>query len=221
MEAVIFDMDGVLIDTEPVSKAAFKVAFEKNGLFFDEDIYQSLMGRSLADIMEDFTANWDAKVAEKVIADRNDYFFSYYEKRDVDVKCGIRRLLPYLKNHGYKIAVATSSTQEVAEKFLKQGGIYNYFDAYVFGSDVVHSKPNPEIFLKAAQKLGVNPSFSYVVEDAQAGLIAAHVGGFQPIFIPESALRSELKMPFVCRRFQSASAFHLALIQSKFEASPL
>lgn len=221
MEAVIFDMDGVLIDTEPVSKAAFKAAFEKNGLFFDEEVYQSLMGRSLADIMEDFTANWGAEVAESVIADRNDYFFSYYDKREVDVKCGIRRLLPYLKSRDYKIAVATSSTQEVAEKFLKQCGIYDYFDAYVFGSDVVHSKPNPEIFLKAAQKLGVDPSFSYVVEDAQAGLIAAHVGGFKPIFIPETALHSKLKMAFGCRRFHSASAFHLALIQSKFESSLL
>lgn len=219
MKAVIFDMDGVLIDTEPVSKKAFAFAYEKNGIPYDESVYQKLMGRSLENIKADLSAEHGEKIGAGIITDRNTFYFDYFDQHIVETKRGILDLLAYLKKHDFQIAVATSSTQPVAEKLLKQAEIYDFFDAYVFGSDVVHSKPDPEIFLLAAEKLAVEPKDAFVVEDAEAGLIAAYKGGFVPVYLPESAFTGQQELDFDYAQFDCASDFQLNMIQRYFEAS--
>lgn len=209
IEAVIFDMDGVLVNTEPTSKQAFKQAFETVSLSLDEATYQQMLGRSLNDIrlfLSDKLASPD--LGDRIVNQRNQFFLSHYQKHTVEVLPGVRSFLAYLKQCQYKLAVATSSNQETAEMLLKQAAIYHYFDAFSFGSEVQQAKPNPEIFLTAAQRLNVQPNHAYVVEDAVAGILGAVSGGFLPVYIPEGVKDIEAIRQFSYLTFRDLASFH-------------
>jgi HAD superfamily hydrolase (TIGR01509 family) len=107
----------------------------------------------------------------------------------VPVKPGIYELLDYLVEKKYKLALATSTSREKATNLLERAGIKDKFNVMIFGDEVVNSKPDPEIFLKASEKLGVNPEKCIVLEDSPAGIEAAYRAGMKGINIPD------LKMP--------------------------
>lgn len=186
MEAVIFDMDGVLINSEPVSKQAFAKAFAVVDIEFTEDMYQKILGRSLMDI-EQFLAEYyqSDQLAAKIIEIREEEFAQHYRDHPVAVKTGVFELLDCLDSRKMKKAVATSAKQSIAEGLLKQSGLLNRMDAHCYGSEVKEAKPNPALFLKAASRLGISPEQAYVIEDSQSGIIAANRGGFVPIYVPE------------------------------------
>ena len=186
MEAVIFDMDGVLINSEPVSKQAFAKAFAVVDIEFTEDMYQKILGRSLRDI-EQFLAEYyqSDQLAAKIIEIREEEFAQHYRDHPVAVKTGVFELLDCLDSRKMKKAVATSAKQSIAEGLLKQSGLLNRMDAHCYGSEVKEAKPNPALFLKAASLLGISPEQAYVIEDSQSGIIAANRGGFVPIYVPE------------------------------------
>ena len=186
MESVIFDMDGVLINSEPVSKQAFAKAFAVVDIEFTEDMYQKILGRSLRDI-EQFLAEYyqSDQLAAKIIEIREEEFAQHYRDHPVAVKTGVFELLDCLDSRKMKKAVATSAKQSIAEGLLKQSGLLNRMDAHCYGSEVKEAKPNPALFLKAASRLGISPEQAYVIEDSQSGIIAANRGGFVPIYVPE------------------------------------
>ena len=186
MEAVIFDMDGVLINSEPVSKQEFAKAFDVVDIEFTEDMYQKILGRSLRDI-EQFLAEYyqSDQLAAKIIEIREEEFAQHYRDHPVAVKTGVFELLDCLDSRKMKKAVATSAKQSIAEGLLKQSGLLNRMDAHCYGSEVKEAKPNPALFLKAASRLGISPEQAYVIEDSQSGIIAANRGGFVPIYVPE------------------------------------
>lgn len=175
MKAVIFDMDGVLIDSEPVSKQAFAKAFAVVDIEFTEDMYQKILGRSLRDI-EQFLAEYyqSDQLAAKIIEIREEEFAQHYRDHPVAVKTGVFELLDCLDSRKMKKAVATSAKQSIAEGLLKQSGLLNRMEAHCYGSEVEEAKPNPELFLKAASRLGISPEQAYVIEDSQSGIIAAN-----------------------------------------------
>ena len=186
IKAVIFDMDGVLINSEPVSKQAFAKAFAVVDIEFTEDMYQKILGRSLRDI-EQFLAEYyqSDQLAAKIIEIREEEFAQHYRDHPVAVKTGVFELLDCLDSRKMKKAVATSAKQSIAEGLLKQSGLLNRMDAHCYGSEVKEAKPNPALFLKAASRLGISPEQAYVIEDSQSGIIAANRGGFVPIYVPE------------------------------------
>lgn len=186
MEAVIFDMDVVLIDSEPASKQAFAKAFAAVDIEFTEDMYKKILGRSLKDI-EQFLAEYYLadQLAAKIIEIREEEFAQHYKEHPVAVKTGVFDLLDYLDSRKMKKAVATSAKQSVAEGLLEQSGLLERMDAQCYGSEVEAAKPNPELFIKAALRLGIPPEKAYVIEDSQSGIIAANRGGFVPIYVPE------------------------------------
>ena len=186
MEAVIFDMDGVLINSEPVSKQAFAKAFAVVDIEFTEDMYQKILGRSLRDI-EQFLAEYyqSDQLAAKIIEIREEEFAQHYRDHPVAVKTGVFELLDCLDSRKMKKAGATSAKQSIAEGLLKQSGLLNRMEAHCYVSEVEEAKPNPELFLKAASRLGISPEQAYVIEDSQSGIIAANRGGFVPIYVPE------------------------------------
>lgn len=186
MEAVIFDMDGVLIDSEPISKWAFAKAFESMDMPFTESMYQEILGRSLRDIEVFLSEKYrDEKLAARMINIREQEFSNHYRTNSVAVKAGVFELLDYLDSQNMKKAVATSAKKSIAEGLLKQSGLLERMDAHCYGSEVEEAKPNPELFIKAASRLGISPEKAYVIEDSQSGIIAANRGGFVPIYIPE------------------------------------
>ncbi|EOH74965.1 HAD family hydrolase [Enterococcus raffinosus] len=195
VKAVIFDMDGVLLNTEPISKKALEQAFKSVKKFLDEQIYQEILGRVLSDISyflsDKFT---DIKVGEQIIQERDRFFSNYYQENHVEVFPGVCSFLEYLTKRKYKLAVATLASKETAEFLLKKTNIFHYFDAFSFGSDVVNAKPNPEIFLNAAEKLEIKSTSAYIVEDAVSGLVGAISGGFIPVYIPEKEVDQEYSL---------------------------
>jgi len=186
LKAVIFDLDGLLLDTEIV---AYKV-YEELGERFSftltlPDFMENFCGRPLrrnvAYCNERFQLPWEFEEAveevlriEKKILDEG-----------VDVMPGARELLVYLKENTYKTAVASSSARERSIRLLEQHDLVKYFDDFVFGPEVERGKPNPDIFLKAAEKLGIEPESCLVLEDSQAGIQAAYSAGMQVICIPD------------------------------------
>lgn len=186
IKAVIFDLDGLLLDTEIV---AFKVYeelgrrfnFELTLLEFMQDFCGRPLRRNVAYCNERFQLPWELEEAveevlriEKMILDEG-----------VDVMPGARELLSYLKDNNYKTCVASSSARERSIKLLEQHRMVEYFDDFVFGPEVERSKPNPDILLKAAEKVGVAPEDCLVLEDSQAGIQAAYSAGMKVICIPD------------------------------------
>ncbi len=212
MKAVIFDMDGVLMDSEPVSKQAFAKAFAVVDIEFTEDMYQKILGRSLRDI-EQFLAEYyqSDQLAAKIIEIREEEFAQHYRDHPVAVKTGVFELLDCLDSRKMKKAVATSAKQSIAEGLLKQSGLLNRMEAHCYGSEVEEAKPNPELFLKAASRLGISPEQAYVIEDSQSGIIAANRGGFVPVYVPEEQDEFPENNVYNYSLFKNLTEFHQVL----------
>ena len=186
IKAVIFDLDGLLLDSEIV---AFKVYEEVGKRFSFEitlpDFMQNICGqplrRNVAYVTDRFQLPWTFEEAleevlriEKQILDEG-----------VDVMPGARELLAYLKENNYKTCVASSSARERSMRLLEHHELVEYFDDFVFGPEVEKGKPNPDIFLKAGEKVGVAPENCLVLEDSQAGIQAAYSANMKVICIPD------------------------------------
>ena len=186
IQAVIFDMDGVLFDTERLAVRSWEKAGRDLGVVGMGEIVPNVLGVSAA-------ASWE--VVRQTTGDdfpydefrkkAHDYSFEYFDRYGVPVKDGVRIALQYLKENGYKIAVATSTRRASAMHHFEQTGLKEYFDDFVCGDEVENSKPAPDIFLKAAQKLKVSPEKCMVIEDSPNGLKAASAAGMVPVMVPD------------------------------------
>ncbi|MEO2263364.1 HAD family hydrolase [Lachnospiraceae bacterium HCP28S3_F9] len=186
IEAIVFDMDGLLFDSERIVQRSWEEAGNQLGLeHMGETIYHTL-GMNLAGrnhyfrntIAKDFPCEEFAKQARI-------WFYKIVNEEGLPMKNGARELLEYGKANGYRMAIATSSRREYALKNLKAAKIYDFFDAGVFGDMVQHAKPDPEIYLKACDSIGAAPANCIALEDAPAGIRAAYVAGMKPIMIPD------------------------------------
>lgn len=186
IEAIVFDMDGLLFDSERIVQRSWEEAGNQLGLeHMGETIYHTL-GMNLAGrnhyfrntIAKDFPCEEFAKQARI-------WFYKIVNEEGLPMKNGARELLEYGKANGYRMAIATSSRKEYALKNLKAAKIYDFFDAGVFGDMVQHAKPDPEIYLKACDSIGAAPANCIALEDAPAGIRAAYAAGMKPIMIPD------------------------------------
>lgn len=190
MKAFIFDLDGVIVSTDSLHYRAWKALADEEGIYFDEKINDRLRGvsrmASLEIILE--RANRTYTDEEKIaMAERKNGI--YRELLQVltpaDRLEGVTETLDVLRQKGYKLAIGSSSknTPVILEKI----GYKGYFDAISDGNNISHSKPDPEVFLKAAEFLGEEPKDCYVVEDAEAGIDGALAGGFTAIGVGGAA----------------------------------
>jgi len=186
VEAIIFDMDGVLIDSERLSLKCYQEVFKEYDYKIDEEFYVQFIGTNVKSIK--------AKMEEKYGEDFP--FDSIYEKKvkltleitdknGVIIKPGVHELLDYLNKKNYKIAVATSTRRKRALQLLEEAKIKDKVDFVICGDQVENSKPDPEIFLKAAKGLDVNPENCIVIEDSDAGITAAHAAKMTGIHVPD------------------------------------
>lgn len=141
--------------------------------------------------MEEFTEN-TRRIYHKIMEDEG-----------VDRKPGAEALLQYAKKHGYKVALATSSRELHAQFLLKKYGLFDYFDGAVYGNMVSAGKPDPEIYLKACDSIGVAPEFAIALEDAPSGIRAAAAAGMRPVMIPDLVEPDESILKLVWRRFDT------------------
>jgi beta-phosphoglucomutase family hydrolase len=190
IECVIFDMDGLILDTERLSFEAWQKILKKYGQVMTREIYTTLMGITYENVVNRLIEIYGRELPmAEIYAEKNREVLKFMHDNGVPVKPGIYELLDFLVERNYKLALATSTSREKAVNLLERVGIKDKFGVMVFGDEVVNSKPDPEIFLKAAEKLGVNPEKCIVLEDSSAGIEAAYRAGMKGINIPD------LKMP--------------------------
>lgn len=186
IKAVIFDLDGLLVDSEIVAYKIYKEMlneFEYN--FSIEEYAKNFSGKTLINnityLINTYNLPLDINIAlEKVLEIENKFI-----EEGIELKAGAKELLSYLKSNSYKIALASSSIKDRALTILKQNNIIEYFDDFVFGYEVEKGKPYPDIFLKACEKLSESPENCLVLEDSEAGIQAAYSANIPVICVPD------------------------------------
>ncbi len=204
IECVIFDMDGLILDTERLSFEAWQKILKKYGQIMTQEIYTTLMGITYENVINKLIEIYgrELPIAE-IYAEKNRDVLKFMYDNGVPVKPGIYELLDFLVERNYKLALATSTSRDKAVNLLEKVGIKNKFQVMVFGDEVVNSKPDPEIFLKAAEKLGVNPEKCIVLEDSPAGIEAAYRAGMKGINITDLKIPDEKIQKFAHKIFGS------------------
>ena len=186
MKAVIFDMDGLMIDSERATYQCYVKVLEKMGLTMSEDFYKTLLGKTLKTAYEIIYDEYGRDFPmDEVLADVHQLLADTFDNEGVPIKKGLIELLSYLKEHHYKTIVATSSTRQRVDHILELSDLVKYFDDSICGDEVTNGKPNPEVFLKACQKLDVKPHEAIVLEDSEAGIQAAFSAKIPVICIPD------------------------------------
>ena len=179
--AVIFDMDGVIVDSEPIHIEAEKQTLLKYGVKITTEELRTYTGTTAEFEFNDLIRKYKLNTTAKTLFDvKEDIMFRLLEER-TEPTIGVIDLIKNLKQQGFKLGIATSGHRKLAQYYLNKLGIASFFDTVVCAEDITRSKPDPEIFLKAAQRLGVEPAKCIVIEDAKLGIEAAVKAGMKCI----------------------------------------
>ncbi len=186
IKLVIFDMDGLLFDTEPVYYRAFKRSAEKLGYEVSFDTYLKCVGVT-DETGKEIMAGIYGKNAQilQVFDHYQEEFKKIIDEEGISVKPGVEELLDVLDQKEIKKCIASSSARETIEKNVKVTGLENRFDFYVSGLEVKNGKPAPDIFLEAARRGNVRPDEAIVFEDSRHGLEAAVAADIPCIIVPD------------------------------------
>lgn len=197
-KGIIFDLDGVICSTDKYHYQAWKQMADSKNIYFDEKINNRLRGvsrmESLEIILENYNGSLSAEEKKVLAQDKNNIYVELLkEMSPKDLSGEVKDTLDELRKRGYLLAIGSSSKN--AKFILKQLGLNDYFDAISDGTNITNSKPDPEVFLKAADFLRLLPSRCLVVEDAEAGIDAALRGGFDSAGVGEASTYSKTTYP--------------------------
>lgn len=186
IKGLIFDMDGLILDTETISNKLLIDIFSKYDINLNEEIISKTIGLEKKKAMKVFEEYLGDNIPIKDIINLHKKVVNdYLEKNGVPVKLGLIELLNYLDEEKIKKVVATSSYRKVAENVLIRANVYNRFDDIICGDEIKESKPSPNIFLKALEKLNLSADEVIVLEDSRMGILAAHRAKIKSIMIPD------------------------------------
>lgn len=184
IRAVIFDKDGTLHDTERLFGIAWRRAAEDMAVPDIETTLRDCTGRALPGIATYWAEKYPTIPFDEYLPLRQRYFHALLADA-VPIKPGAMALLDYLRAHDYRLAVATSTPYDEAMDHLIRSDMAGYFDAVVGGDMIEHGKPAPDIYLLAAEKLGIAPAECIGVEDSINGILAVHAAGMRPLMVPD------------------------------------
>lgn len=185
-KAVVFDMDGVIFDSERAVMQCWKEVASRHNIPDIEKAILACTGTTMVRTREIMLNLYGADFPyDEYARESSAIFHSRYDGGRLPMKPGVKELLTFLKEHDKKIALASSTRQQVVTDELRDAGVIEYFDRIICGDMVSRSKPAPDIFLKACEELNISPSDSYAIEDSYNGIRAAHAGGLHPIMVPD------------------------------------
>lgn len=190
-KVVVFDMDGLMFDTEPLYYKANQKTADALSIPFDYSFYEKYIGASETDFFQAMFDQFPKNNVQQFIIDSKKDVEDLLSSEPPAIKKGLVELLAHLKEQGYKTVVASSSERKLVEKLLELTDLKGYFDAYIGGDEVAKSKPHPEIFQKAVQLVGDAQSDVLVLEDSLNGVRAAYEAGYKVVMVPDLLKPSE------------------------------
>ena len=208
-EAIIFDMDGVLIDSEPLWKIAMQEVFDEVGCRLTKEDFQQTVGLRIDEVISYWfsVAPWE-EVSPKEVEGRIIQKMIHLIKKNGLPLPGVIHTLLYLKNQGFKIGLGTSSYRVLIDTVLSTLHLSHFFDFTHTAEDEDYGKPHPAVYITVAKKLGVNPRQCLVIEDSFTGMIAGKAAGMQVCVIPEKTHHPNEKLIAADFLFDSMVDFH-------------
>ena len=200
---IIFDMDGVLTDTEQLGRHVWQEVGKQLGRPEPGDNYLDYVGRSWPDSLADFSRRFGADFPGEEFKARCQVLANEMMEQHIPLKPGVFELLDFLKEHQVPISVATSTLSDRAIPRLKRAGLLPYFRSVTTGDQVVHSKPDPDIYLLACRELGMEPGQVLAIEDSRNGILSAHAAGMMPIMVPDLIPPTPELEALLCGKFDS------------------
>ncbi|MBQ8697186.1 MAG: HAD family phosphatase [Clostridia bacterium] len=186
IKAVIFDMDGLMFDTERLALPCTAQAARENGWQMEPEDVRAVIGCNFRSAEEHFRSVYGegfdyAPVRERALALMSEHI----DREGIPLKAGLLHLLDYLRQNNIRFTVATSSNEPTARRYFESAGISGYFGEIMSGEKVERGKPDPQIYLRAAELLGVAADECVVLEDSLYGIESAYLAGMTPIMIPD------------------------------------
>lgn len=191
--AVIWDMDGVLVDTAPFHLKTWQEAFRKKGVTFTEDDFRRVFGQRADAIVRNTLSQALSQNEVDTIVEQKNMNFRQAARHSIKPLPGAIELIKLLAESGFRIALASSAPVENIRLLTETLGIYHLFQSIISGRDVPESKPSPQLFLLAARRLGVDPENCVVIEDAIAGVTAARRAGMHCVAVTSTNAREHLQ----------------------------
>jgi HAD superfamily hydrolase (TIGR01509 family) len=183
---VVFDMDGLMLDTESIAKTCWERAFTESGHELTPDLFLSMVGRNKRDCFDllrgTFGGGFDCVT---IYARCGVLYEEHVSAHGTPLMPGVLELLGDLAALGVPLAVATSTRNPTARQRLEKAGLLPFFQTVVAGNEVAQGKPAPDIYLEAVRRLGVDAARSFALEDSHAGVRAAHAAGLKVIMVPD------------------------------------
>ena len=208
IRAVLFDMDGTLLDTERFYRRFWTEAMEELGVRVDiEHFFVLVSGTTMSDMKQICLAEYGADFPfDEIRARRGERLRAWRESNVPPLKPGVPHIFEELRRQGIRLALATSSGKEHAQVLLKSAGLESAFDACITGDAVKNGKPHPEIFLRAAEALGVPAEECVVVEDSRNGVLAGVAAGAKTVMVPDLTPVSEDLLPKLWAKLDTLEA---------------
>lgn len=182
----IFDMDGTMFDTEPISYLCWQEICKRHGYSLEYNVFCRFLGMNVASIkqicLETFGPDFPYDLIE---AEKKEYQIQYYHSHEIPVKPGLQTCLEYAKREQIPCVVASSSRLDLVTYLVQKNGVASYFSLLQSGAEIPHGKPAPDIFLRVCEKMRVAPAEALVFEDSMNGVLAAHNAQIPVIWIPD------------------------------------
>jgi len=187
IRAVVFDMDGLILDTEPLYKNAWQLASTELGYEIDDTFYATLIGRPTSDCEELLLRQFGSGFPLGPFRLRWPELWQNEAAKGIPTKAGLPEILAFLEHNDLSFAVATSSDAKHTGISLRRAGLEGRFGIVVTGDEVMRGKPAPDIYIEAARRLRIEASQCIALEDSEAGIVAAHEAGMLTVLIPDLA----------------------------------
>lgn len=186
IRTVIFDFDGVIFDSEKIVQQGWQYASQQLGLGEIDTLFLQCVGTNHIFTESLLQQHFGPQFSYELFRNyTREYFRNFTGQFGLPIKKGVQELLHFLKEHHYKIGLASSSTLQYILNGLHQTGLTDYFSVIVSGENLQHSKPEPDIYFMACEKMGVAPEEAYAIEDSYNGIRSASRAGMRPIMVPD------------------------------------